>query len=123
MQDILLYALAIIAVIGVAKILTFIKPYKVALVKRVAAKMEKKYKAIEKSGEKKKCRALRFLRWLLVTTDEGTSLLIDAVVAAAKEKQGDMVKSLKTVTTSAVTEKVTQLKTKLSTDSETETEE
>ena len=109
--------IALFLLFAVAKVLTYIKPYKVALVKRVTAKMEKKYTAIEKSGAQKKCRALRILRWMLIQADEGTSILIDAVVAAAKEKQGDMVTSLKTVSTSLVTAKVTELQTQLSEDS------
>ena len=118
MKQILFYAAAVVVLIAAAKLLTFVKPYKVALVKRVAATMEKRYVAIEKSGARKKCRALRVLRWLLIKADEGTSLMIDAVIAVAKEKQIDMVAALKTVTAAEVTAKLSDLQDKLSKEAE-----
>ncbi len=110
MNEIFRLVLMLIALFAAAKILTAIKPVKVALIKRAVAWAEKRYAEEEKSGAKKKCFALKVLRFLLVSINDGTSWLIDAIVAVANDKQSEMSTALKSVTAAEVDAKLAKLK-------------
>lgn len=109
MRDVFITLVALIILYLVASVLSHIKPVKVALIKKVTAKMEKKYQCCEKSGKKKKANALKILKWILIRIDKGTTLIIDIVVDLANEKNDDMVASLKSVTRSEVNAKLAKL--------------
>jgi hypothetical protein len=94
--------IALIALYLVGVILSHIKPIKVKIVKKITVKMEKKYQFCQKSGQKKKANALKLLKWILIKADDGTSALIDIIVNISKEKNEDMVESLKSVTRSEI---------------------
>jgi hypothetical protein len=97
-----------------AKLLTFIEPYKIALIKRVVAFAEVKYADAEKSGKQKKAFALSILKWLLIQADDTTSDIIDAIVSVANDKSGEIVSTVKTVTTTEVAAKLDEIKNSVS---------
>ena len=103
MNDIIKYLLTMAVLALVAKLLTFIKPYKIALIKWAVKMAENKYADAFKSGKKKKAFALSVLKWCLVQTDEATSNAIDAVISIANDKSGDITSTIKAITTAEVT--------------------
>ena len=109
MNDILKYLLTMAVLAMIAKLLTFIKPYKIALIKRAVKMAETKYADASKSGKQKKAFALKVLKWCLVQTDEATSSMIDAVVSVSNDKTGAMVDTIKTITTAEVNAKLDSL--------------
>lgn len=110
MNNILTTIGALIALYILCSILSHLKPIKVKLIKKITAKMEKKYQCCAKSGKKKKANAIKLLKWILVKVDDGTSSLIDIIVSIAKEKNEDMVTSLKSVTREEVELKLASFK-------------
>lgn len=109
MREIIMYLLTIAIIAAVAKILTFVKPYKIALVKRFVKMAEKKYANAEKSGKQKKAFVLKVLKWFLIQTDDVTSNMIDAVVSLSNEKTGGMADGIKSITTAEINEKLDAL--------------
>jgi hypothetical protein len=101
--------IAIVAFFLLARLLTYVRAYKVALIKKAVVREEKQYAAAEKSGQLKKAAALRFLRLFLIQADELTNQLIDVIVAVANEKHTEMTTALKTVTTAEIKAKMEQL--------------
>lgn len=83
-----------LALAVLAKLLTFIKPYKVALIKRAVTAAESKYADAEKSGKQKKAFALNLFRWGLIQANDTTSDTIDAVVSVANDKDAEMTSAL-----------------------------
>jgi hypothetical protein len=101
--------IGIVAFFLLAQLLTYIRAYKVALIKRAVVHAEKKYADAEKSGQLKKAAALHFLRLFLIRANELTNQLIDIIVAVANEKNTEMTKALRAVTTAEIKAKMEQL--------------
>ena len=110
MNEIAKYLLGVVVLAALAKLLTFVKPYKVALIKRAVSAAETKYAVAEKAGKQKKAFALNLLRWGLIQANDTTSDIIDAVVSVANDKDVEMTSALKSVTTSEVSLKLDEIK-------------
>jgi len=109
MNEIFKYLITMAVLAMIAKLLTYIRPYKIALIKRAVKMAETKYADASKSGKQKKAFALKVLKWFLIQTDEATSNMIEAVVAVSNEKTGNMSDTIKTITTAEINEKLDSL--------------
>lgn len=103
--------IAAVCLLG-AKILSFFEPYALWVIKQLAAKVEKKYADEMKSGKKKKCIVLKILRFIFLGMNKKAPLIIDALIAEANKKGGEMTAAIKSVTLTEVKSQIASFTSK-----------